>query len=207
MTRTFILFIAILFISTAKADCLACWELRKVKITLTNSDTLSGFVQWNEAWLPGITGLKEWRNKFPESLVPFYYYRNLFYGDSMKILVIKDLVIVKNDSMPEFKATTPDNLLRFDHSAIKTIVELDDNSEKYNGAGDIPTFTLGDLNKLQTNPYAIILIDGIVADIYILSYNPEITRKQLELINADNYGNQIDELNKQGVITVNISYD
>ena len=203
MIRTFTLLITILLSSTAQADCLACWQLRKVNITLTSGDSLSGFVKWNDAWLGSDADYIKWQNKFPESLV--YLYRSQ--PDTIKIEFVKSLFNIKNDSLYEFQATTLDNIISLNYYDIKTIVEIKDNINVFSGAGAIPIFTLDDINKLQTNPYAIVTINDMVADIYILSYNPEITRKQLNLITSKNYYYQIDELNKKGVITVIMSYD
>ena len=73
---------------------MACWILRKVEITINNGDRITGFVQWNEAWLTG-NEMQKWQNKFPESLVP--YYQSLNY--KLEILVVKDLILVRNDSL------------------------------------------------------------------------------------------------------------
>src|SRR5688572_1750772 len=63
----------ILASTTVKADCLACWELRKVEITLKNGETKTGFVQWNDSWLnEKVENWKELRNKFPENLLECY---------------------------------------------------------------------------------------------------------------------------------------
>jgi hypothetical protein len=207
MTKLLTFLLAILSIQTAKADCLACWELRKVEIILKNGDTLKGFVQWNEAWIPDI----EWQNRFPQSLL--YYYDSLPYQDS--ILVHTQILTVKNDSLSEFIATKRDFLIKVHPNQIISITELNKESKKHVGAGDILLFTQEELDKLNTNPYSIYSENVHVADNYYLSYNTEIDRLDLKKLVNDlaesnpfkEYPQKLDELKRHGVIIVSISYD
>lgn len=48
--KILLLFLTTLFLQTTiHAECLACWTLIKVNISLTHGKTLSGYVKWNDA--------------------------------------------------------------------------------------------------------------------------------------------------------------
>lgn len=203
MKSFFVIIICVLFSFHAKADCIACWSLVKVNITLTNGDSVTGFVKWNDTWLVYTPNEIEWIDKFPESLI--YYYNNNSY--SSELTVIKRLYNVKIDSLIELKITSPEDLLKFDISEIRTIEKIPNNTESYSGAGDLPTFSKDNIEKLQTEPFAQVRFEASLSDVYMLSYNPEITEEQLAVYNESNYYSKIEELNKQGVITIVVSYD
>ena len=209
MRLLFFILIAILNINNLKADCTACWELRKVEITLNNGDNIVGFVKWNDAWWNG-DNIKKWAGKFPESFVP--YYQSLNYN--FEILVIKELIPVANDSLNlligtknKLIATKQENLTKLDYKQIKSVIEIDKNSEHFQGAGSISVYTQEELDKLNTNPYATHYVDGVTADVYFLSYNPEITREQMKELGLYTYGNLCEAYSKKGVIMVMISFD
>ncbi|HMG89830.1 MAG TPA: hypothetical protein VK589_07215 [Chryseolinea sp.] len=188
--------------SIAKADCLACWELRKVEITLKNGETRTGFVFWNEAWLDEtIENWKELRNKFPENFMALHRSK-----PGQNIYLLTKLTTVKNDSLQEFKAITKEDQLGIRPDEVTVITELDQGLKKYEGAGKIPVYTLEELNKLNTNPYATYQYEGAVSDDFFLSYNKKITRQQLKKISENNEIGP-DELTKMGVIIVTIGYD
>jgi hypothetical protein len=209
MRILFITLIIAISFDTAKADCLACWELRKVEITLNTGDKITGFVKWNEAWLNG--EMLKWQNKFPESLVP--YYNSLNY--KLEILVIKELIPVNNDSLTKLLdkdlkliATKKENLIKLDHKQIKSVIEFDKSTIHLQGAGDISVFTQDEFDKLNTNPYAIRQIDNLpTCVIYFLSYNAKITNKQMKEINEYNCWKLSKDYAKQGVIMIVINGD
>jgi hypothetical protein len=195
---------SVLTSTTVKADCLACWELRKVEIILKNGESKTGFVHWNESWLnEKVKNWKELRNKFPENLLECY--RNS--PDNREILVLTKLTTVKNDSLIEFKATTEKDQFRISVDEIVKMVELEKNLEKYQGAGSIPIYTQAELDSLKTNPYATYQMDISVSDVYFLSYNKDIKRQQLREISESDYWPEKEELAKKGVIIITLGYD
>lgn len=198
------LFLLTIFLTTsvAKADCLACWELRKVNVILKNGETKTGFVYWNESWLDETTkNWKELKNKFPDNFIEYHRSR-----PQKTFHLLTKLTTVKNDSLSGFKAITKDDQQAILTEDIQKMIELDKDSKKYQGAGDIPIYTLEELKKLNTNPNATYLSSGPVSDIYFLSYNKKVTRQQLRKISEDNEIKP-DELTKMGVLIVNIGYD
>jgi hypothetical protein len=203
MTKYLTFFLLILTHNAKKASCLACWEQRKVEIILTTGDTLTGYVEWNELWIYSIPNFKKWENKFPESLVPLY--ENLPY--KKELVLIKEFIDIKNDSIDRFYCTKKELRRILDYKQILTIKELDKKKKKREGANDVLVLTQQEIDKLQTNPFAIISIEEPVSDTYFLSYNPLITKQILQTIVPKNYEEKIPELKSKGIIIYSISYD
>jgi hypothetical protein len=197
------IFLLILIVIPAKAGCLACWEQRKVEIVLTTGDTLTGYVEWNELWISAIPNFKKWENKFPESLVPLY--ANLPYKKDL--VLIKEFIDLKNDSIMPFFCTKTEFKQQLDYNQILSIKELDIYEGKREGANDVLVLTQQEINKLQTNPFAIIRVEEAASDTYFLSYNPLITKQELRSIASRDYEDIISELKTKGVIVYSISYD
>ncbi len=203
MRRLLTLLIILIGFNTTQADCLACWELRKVEITLTNGEIISGYIEWNESWLGEVSLYTQWQNKFPESLIP--YYKSLKY--ERKIILYKEIFIIKNDSIDEFAATKEECKLNLDYRKVKSVRELDKKAKRYHGADDLPVFTQEQIDKLKTNPFAMVEIDESVFSVFFLSYNPEITRKQLNKITENDREQRAIEFKNKGVIVYIIGYD
>src|SRR5687767_9321956 len=97
-------------IESATADCLACWQLRKVEIKLNDRSKKIGFVYWNEAWLNGnLKNWEQWTNRFPDSFLELHRTR-----PEQKIRMLTKLFTIKNDSLFEFKVTTKKHQLEID---------------------------------------------------------------------------------------------
>jgi hypothetical protein len=203
MTKYLILFLLILSIHISKASCLACWEQRKVEIILTTGDTLTGYVEWNELWISTIPNLEKWKNKFPESIVPFYKCAPY----KKELVLIKEFIVIKNDSIDSFFCTKNEFKQVLNYNQIISVKELDVKKKKYEGANDVLVLPQQEINQLQTNPFAVIRIEEPVSDTYFLSYNPSITPQILRSIIPKNYEDKIHELKTKGVIVYSISYD
>ena len=54
---------------------------------------------------------------------------------------------------------------------------------------------------------ATLRIEMEPTDVYFISYNPEIDRRQLNTINTENCEKKVAELKKKGVIVYVIAYD
>uniref|UniRef100_UPI0040495C47 hypothetical protein n=1 Tax=Fulvivirga sp. TaxID=1931237 RepID=UPI0040495C47 len=195
MKSIFLISILCLFPKLVQADCLACWSLRNVEISLTNGDTISGFVYWNDQWIN--TG----QSQFPQGFLEYHQDK----GDSVFIM-LKKVRTVKNDSISEIKTITEDDKLLIRLDQIKSIEEINKEDEIYWGAGELQTFTLEEIEKLNTNPVAFYHKEIPVTDIYYLSYNSEIDKKKL--IELSELSNQTHiSYESTGVIIITISYD
>lgn len=202
MKQILILLIAFTGFNIARADCLTCWELRKVELTMTNGEVISGYVKWNEAWLNDVLDTAIWKNRFPESLLP--YYQNLGYKWDLEL--ITEIFIIKNDSIDEFIATKAESQGNLDYTKIKSVRELDKEAKKYHGAEDILIFNQNDIDRLSTNPFATFYYDASYFGTFFLSYNKAITRNELNKINEGNYQRMVTEFKGKGVVVYTISY-
>ncbi|MBK9356063.1 MAG: hypothetical protein IPN08_01500 [Bacteroidales bacterium] len=202
MKRILLIFVAIIVINVAKADCPACWELRKVEITMKSGEIITGYVKWNELWLNDVLDTTVWKNRFPESLLP--YYENLGYKWDLEF--ITELFIIKNDSIDEFIATKAECTGNLDYTKIKSVRELDAAAKKYHGIDEIQILSQKDIDRLKSNPVAVFYYDSGVFGTYFLSYNPAITFKVMSGINAENYTRKVDELKLKGVIVYSFGY-
>lgn len=202
MIRFFAFLILVSLTVSAKADCPACWELRKVEITLNNGEIITGYVKWNESWLNDVLDTAVWKNRFPESLLP--YYQNLGYKWDLEF--ITELFIIKNDSIEEFLATKAESTGNLDYTKIKSVRELDVQAKKYRGMDEIQILGQKDIDRLKTNPVAVFYYDAGVFGTYFLSYNPAITHKVLSTINEENYQRKVDEMKAKGVIVYSFGY-
>jgi len=202
MTRILTFIILLITFNSAKADCPACWELRKVEITMNSGEVVTGYLKWNELWLNDVVDTAVWKNRFPESLLP--YYQNLGYKWDLEL--ITEVFIIKNDSISEFIATKAACMGNLDYTRIKSVRELDPEAKKYHGIDEIQLLTQNEIDKLKTNPVAVYYYDSSVFGTYFISYNPAITYKTLSEINEGNYTRKVAELKAKGVIVYSFSY-
>lgn len=202
MKKILALLILVISFNTAKADCVACWELRKVEITMNSGEIITGYVKWNEAWLNDVVDTAIWKNRFPESLLP--YYQNLGYKWDLEL--ITEIFIIKNDSIDEFIATKAECQGNLDYAKIKSVREIDKGAKIYHGAEDILILKQNDIDRLKSNPYATFYFDSSFFGTFFLSYNKAITRNELNKINEDNYQRMVTDLKAKGVIIYSFGY-
>lgn len=202
MTRILIFFILAIGFNVANAQCIACWELRKVEITMKTGQSITGYVKWNEIWLNDVLDTAVWKSRFPESLLP--YYENLGYKWDLEF--ITEIFVIKNDSINEFYATKAISTGNLDYTKIQSVRELDKGSKIYRGVGDIQVFTQAEIDKLKTNPVAVLFYTSAYFGTYFLSYNPAITAAELSRINDDNYSKMAVDLKARGVIVYSVGY-
>ncbi len=183
------------------ADCLACFELRKVEIITNDGLKKTGYVYWNEAWLSG--EMQQWANKFPQSLIALYKTM-----PERPIQLIKKIYTVKNDSLFEFKVTTQEDISEVTVNQIKEIREIDKEAKKYQGVFSLDIYTLHEIKLLNTNPFATYRTEDAAGEYYYLSYSKDIDRKQLQRIEEKKYPERDIELKKnKGIIRVVVGYD
>jgi hypothetical protein len=202
MVRILALFILLIGFNSAKAQCYNCWELRKVELTLNNGQIITGYVKWNEIWLNDVLDTAVWKNRFPESLLP--YYQNLSYKWDLEF--ITELFIISNDSIDEFIATKAESTGNLDYTKIKSVRELDVSTKKYQGIDEIQILAQKDIDRLKSNPVAVFYYDAGIFGTYFLSYNPAITHKVLNGINEQNYQKMVTDLKAKGVIVYTFGY-
>ncbi len=202
MKKILLIIIAFISFTAAKAECYTCWELRKVEITMNSGQIVTGYVKWNDVWLNDVLDTAVWKNRFPESLLP--YYQNLSYKWDLEL--ITEIFIIKNDSIDEFIATKAICQGNLDYTKIKSVREIDKDAKIYHGIGDIQILTQEEIDRLKGNPYAVFYLDSSLFGTYFLSYNKAITHAALSRINEDNFRKMSEELKTKGVIVYTFGY-
>lgn len=202
MKKSLILLLAVISFQTADALCLSCWELHKVDITLNNGQVITGYIKWNEAWLNDVLDTAVWKNRFPESVLP--YYQNLGYKWDLEF--ITDIFVVKNDSISEFIATKPVSQGNLDYTKIKSIHETVPATKVYHGADEIPLLSETEINQLNTNPVATYFVDSGLFGTQFISYNKAITYQELSKITPENVRQMTEILRPKGVIVLSNGY-
>jgi hypothetical protein len=199
MRRVLYTLVIVMVACMAKADCLACWELIKVDVVLKNGQTMHGYVYWNESWIGGdLEYHKLWINKFPQS------YLEVHRKSKSPVYLVTKLTTIKNDSLFEFQAITKADQRAIQISDVSKITEIK-GAKRYQGAGELPTYTLSEMKRLNTNPYATYHEEGPVSDAYFMSYDPKITRQQIKALIDGNMDRR--KLPAMGIIEVSIGFD
>jgi hypothetical protein len=184
------------------ADCLACFELKGVQVTMKDGQKYSGYVGWNPAWFtsrekskfPDTLLSRESWGPYPRESIPLY----------RKVYTIRfpmtALVTRKGDSLT----------LRF--SDVETMSGKPMEHDGYQGAGGLPVLSLTAIQLLsKSKPYASIKQDADVADHYLISFNPEIDETKLRKIYDDIKiwitKDKIKKLEESRIIFFSLAYD
>lgn len=178
------------------ADCLACWQLYGVTITMRDGQILEGHIVWNHSWYQ--TNEKD----FPRNILKLenrmkelkYYYdiQSIKYPiEGLKVSAgpIKMLPL-RNIAKIELRKSIHDG---------------------YGGAGDIPEVRKRWVKALQTRkPVTIYETSGGLSDIFFLSYNKAITKEVWENALKSPFGPIIEssnELEKIQIIKLVFPFD
>ena len=184
------------------ADCLACFELKGVQITMKDGQKYSGYVGWNPAWFtsrekskfPDTLLRRESWGPYPRESIPLY--RKVY---SIRFPVTS---LVTNNS----------DLLTLRFSVVESMSAKPMEHDGYQGAGGLPVLSLTAIRLLsESKPYASIMLDADVADHYLISFHPEIDEPKLRKI-YDGIKNgiakdKIKELEESRIIFFIASYD
>ena len=184
------------------ADCLACFELKGVLVTMKDGQKYSGYVGWNHAWFAS----RE-KSKFPDTLLN----RESWGPYPRKSIPLYKKVYTIRFPITALVTTTSDLLtLRF--SDVETMSAKPMEHDGYQGAGGLPVLSLTAIRLLsESKPYASIKQDADVADHYLISFNPEIDEPKLRKIYDDIKmwltNEKIKELEESRIIFFSLSYD
>ena len=198
----FICFAFLFHPSYLHADCLACFELKGVRVTMKDGQKHSGYVGWNPAWFtsrekskfPDTLLSRESWESYPRESIPLY--RNVY-----RIRFPLTALVTRNRDVLT---------LRF--SDVETMSAKPMEHDGYQGAGGLPVLSLTAIRLLtESKPYAFIKQDADVADYYLISFNPEIDEPKLRNIYDDLKKwlttDKINELEESRIIFFNLPYD
>ena len=172
-----VLLIAALAISASHvfAECLACNELRGVRIEMKNGSEITGYVHWNASWFT-----EQWRNRFPQSLI-----EPAAREDQRTDLIIytKLLPVPGNRNRT---VTTKSNQVELTQGEIAGIASAEMPFEGRDGTGGVPIVSEKAFELLESaKPVAIAAKPEEVLGMctfHFISFEPSIGKKKLETI-------------------------
>lgn len=184
-----------------QADCLACFELKGVQIELKNGRMHRGYVQWNFVWF------KERENaRFPDSLLSSESWQ---YPPLEFVRLYKEVYKVEHP-LPVL-VTTSTGTINIALSDIKKMVPAPQELDGYQGAAGLPFLSQTAIRLLsEGEPYALLKDDSGVADVYLISFNQDITLDKLRQIHAGLKSispQEVTKLEESQVIHLSIPYD
>ena len=174
--KTVLIIILTLISFNLSADCLACWELYNVEITLTNGEVVKGYITWNDSWINLETRKLSILKKVQYQLENTSWYELTLYHEVLKLgnhLPCANGIISTNKI---------DTLELNDFKNIEAIPTLE---KRYIGAGEIQNLDDESIKLLKNEPINFIREEGIGAQSFYLNYNPEISLEDLQKISND----------------------
>ena len=211
----FLLLVLCSWKAETRADCIACWQLKGVRLHLTSGKELVGYALWNETW-PGLVYKPSVSPEtgFPEVLLKLrdvqkqhgqtngWTFVRFYFADSLYATVYPDSGLVISTA-PEFEVPLED---------ITQVRGEPGPFEDYEGAGYLPVVTERTTELLQTRePVASCEYHPDVGYvIYWVSYDRQIGQKHLRVLCEEPWGSVISPshgLEARGIIGLEISYD
>lgn len=206
MNKRILIIIGLVIIISLKssfADCLACWELKYVKITLTNNHVTEGYIQWSELWLR----IKNPENKQFES----FHEKYIFTMESWnwKNSILYEQIFEFKEHLPARVLVASNNLIdTISVSAIRDIEILKKDNSNFTGAGDILGLDSISIELLDKEPISWYRDGGSVSETLFLSYNEKINKDQLiEISRESGYWLKRKSYESEGVLIIMISWD
>lgn len=188
-----------LFQLRAIADCLACWEMRGVKIITFENDTIYGYVTWNDSWYTISQGCS--LAKFPKCFIDDHLTRKRF-----KFNLYKKIFLVNYPYQNAYVVRRSDVIT----IEIKNIKRISAKRLPHNGlpgAGEVVVVSDSLVSILQKRPFAQYALYESCWDIYFLSYNKNINEDSLIAISNSNFWGKREYLEGIGVIILKYSFD
>lgn len=198
-----LLFLNICFMAnTARADCLACFELRGVRIEMKNGTTHRGYVEWNSVWF------KERETAiFPDALLSSEGWQ---YSPLKAVRVYTKVYKVKHP-LPVLVTTRTDSTT-LPTSDIQKMLTSPQEYDGYQDAVGLPSLSLRAIQMLsEAEPSAVWQDDSGVMDIYLVSFNREIGKDKLrriyDVLSKDHSPQKVEELEDLQIIYLSLPYD
>lgn len=158
------------------ADCLSCWELFNVAITLNNDEIIQGYITWNDSWIND--------SKIRKLSIYEKFNYKLLNNDRFKLILYNKIVVLE-DHLPcngVVSSTSIDTLSLDDFSNIEI---LPTQKKRYNGTGKILSLDNESIELLKNKPFNYIFDGGQFADVFYLNYNSNISLEALHEMAED----------------------
>ncbi len=172
-----VLIIILTFITfNLSADCLSCWELYNVEITLKNGEVVKGYITWNDSWINNETRKLSILEKVQYQLENTSWYELTLYHE---IINLGNHLPCANGIVSTNKIDT------LELNDFKNIEAIPTKEKRYVGAGWIQNLDDESIKLLKREPVNFIREEGIVSESFYLNYNPEISLEDLKKIAND----------------------
>ncbi len=187
----------------AYADCLACWRLQNVRITMTNNEVIEGYIKWNESWLPESRSENNQLNSF--------YEKYLLAAENWnweKLTIYKDVYELKQTLKISGLITSEESITEINIKEIIGIELYKNEKNNLEGAGDITDLEEESIELLKKPPKYMHKEEGTVSVTYFLSYNENINKESLiEISETSDYWLKRRNYEKDKVIIIIESWD
>jgi len=192
-------------------DCIACWELKGVIVSLGDGTTVKGFAVWNDNW--AALGLGSYGEKLKQGLEIKIEFPKVIFDPRAKIHKIYVYTHVRSIKYP--KADLLVSLrepIEVNAKQIKDIKLNPGPHDGYQGAGGLPIVSERIADLLQTKPSASCYFDEGAGDEYWVSYDksfPEEELKRLcdERLPTDRPDEEIQRLKARDIFRLYYAYD
>jgi hypothetical protein len=183
------------------AECLACWELKGVIVTLKNGKIIKGYAAWNDAWAAmnyEFRGKLSKKKKFPEVIFD-------------PLAGIEDIAIythVRSVKYPPKRVVATRQPIVVKVKKIRD-VELNPGShDGYCGAGSLPVVSLRIARLLQTKPMASCVYEEGSAEVNLLSYDRSFRAEEFKRLCEKRISDEeFEKMNMENVIRLEYAYD
>ncbi len=167
----------LLFTKPILADCIACWELKYIRITLNNEKVIEGYFRWNEVWPKVFNKENKELNTFYQEVV---VYKNYI---GQKNLILYNQIYQIESPLTFFALyTTTDLVDTVNIENIKSIEIINLNEKSIVAAGDITDLEINSKKLLKKTPISFYHDEGICGETFFLSYNDRINEDSLKQI-------------------------
>lgn len=204
--KILILSVLLLSISTfCQADCLACWNLKYVKITLDSGEEVKGYIKWNYAWSVWLedptTKLTE---SFPENFIKFY---KKYKKGQAEIGLYKSIHKFGDNQKWASYFYLEDELSIINFDSIVIIEKITNDIDNIAGAGDLAKLSSKAFPFTTKEPLSVNEYDDGGCMYYFLNYNSTISKEDVnEMIKSDFWSKE-EEYSSKNIFILKQCYD
>jgi len=185
-----------------RADCLACWQLKHVVITLQNGESIEGYIRWNDIWV------EIYSNEDLSSRSLMEKVSQLQLDTEWYDLVVYRDIYFTGDNLPFHTIVASNRIDTIKSDQLRDLSELKMDIQSHEGAGNIMNLEDESIKLIKEKPLYYFKVEGEVSETHYLSYNPLITKEDLILISKDSkYYLKREKYEEQKVIIIVVSWD
>ncbi|MBI4962542.1 MAG: hypothetical protein HY913_04635 [Desulfomonile tiedjei] len=175
-------------------DCIACWRLKGVLVSLRDGTTIKGYAIWNDNWAAlGLGSYGEKQKQGPEIKIEF---PKVIFDPRAKIPKISVYTHLRSIKYPVANGlVTLRDPVQVNAEDIKDLKLNPGPHDGYKGAGRLPIVSERIADLLQTKPSASCHYDEGAGDMYWVSYDKSFAAEKLQRLCEEH--NSDEELEKK----------